>query len=187
MCKHAHTKKGKMVLSRLPQACSAFVPTFAGGFLKPPYTLRKTIGLIFLLSLVSFASLYTFHRGFRRTLQFWRGMAPLVAKYKAVKFRARHCSPEELEQRLDKYRDETAPKLVDLILRLGGIYVKVRSKCELVKSVHVHVPSDCQVIDGCVPRAARVSRLVKVRKNMSSLADKRSHTFLSLTVARRSH
>ena len=55
-------------------------------------------------------------------------MAPLVAKYKYIKFKAAkidHCSPEELEERLSLYRETTAPKLVDLILRLGGIYIKI--------------------------------------------------------------
>lgn len=55
-------------------------------------------------------------------------MAPLVAKYKFVKFKATkidRCSPEELEERLNVYRETTAPKLVDLILRLGGIYIKI--------------------------------------------------------------
>ncbi len=55
-------------------------------------------------------------------------MAPLVLKYKYVNFKANridHCSPEELEERLNVYREATAPKLVDLILRLGGIYIKI--------------------------------------------------------------
>lgn len=55
-------------------------------------------------------------------------MAPLVAKYKYVKFKATkidHCSPEELDERLNVYRETTAPKLVDLILSLGGIYIKI--------------------------------------------------------------
>ncbi len=55
-------------------------------------------------------------------------MAPLVLKYKYVKFKATkidHCSPEELEQRLNVYRETSAPKLVDLILQLGGIYIKI--------------------------------------------------------------
>ena len=55
-------------------------------------------------------------------------MAPLVAKYKYIKFKATkidHCSPEELEERLNVYRETTASKLVDLILHLGGIYIKI--------------------------------------------------------------
>lgn len=99
---------------------------------QPPYTKRKILLLLFLTSLifstVTFASLYTFHRGFRRTVQFWRGMAPLVLKYKYVKFKAEridHCDADELERRLNAYREVTAPKLVELILQLGGIYIKI--------------------------------------------------------------
>jgi len=90
--------------------------------------MRNIFLLLFLASIVSFASLYTFHRGFRRTVQFWRGMAPLVLKYKYVRLKAEkidHCSEEELERRLNVYRENTAPKLVDLIIRMGGIYVKI--------------------------------------------------------------
>ena len=82
----------------------------------------------FLASTVLFTSLYTFHRGFRRTVQFWRGMGPLVIKYKALKFKANkidRCSEEEYERRITAYREISAPQLVDLILRLGGIYVKI--------------------------------------------------------------
>jgi len=97
--------------------------------LKPShYTPHKILLLLLVTSILSFASLYTFHRGFRRTIQFWRGMAPLVLKYKYVKFRALtidHCDEEELERRLNLYRETSAPALVDLILRLGGIYVKI--------------------------------------------------------------
>lgn len=72
-----------------------------------------------LLGAITFTSLYTFHRGFRRTVQFWKGLAPLILKDYD------HSRPEELEQRLNVYREVSAPKLVDLILQLGGIYIKI--------------------------------------------------------------
>ena len=97
-------------------------------WLKPPYTARRILLLLFLASFLSLASLYAFHRGFRRTVQFWRGMAPLVLRYKYVRLKAERidrCDSEELERRLDVYREESAPRLVDLILSMGGIYVKI--------------------------------------------------------------
>lgn len=96
--------------------------------IRPPFTVRRALLLLLLLSCVSFASLYAFHRGFRRTVQFWRGFAPLIAKYKFVRLKAERIDrvgPEELERRLNEYRRDTAPKLVDLILRMGGIYIKI--------------------------------------------------------------
>ena len=103
---------------------------------KPPYSVPR---ILLVLALASFASLYAFHRGFRRTIQFWRGMAPLVFRYKYVTIKAEkidRVGPEEMERRLNVYRESTAPKLVDLILRMGGIYVKIgqgerimRGKC----------------------------------------------------------
>jgi hypothetical protein len=55
-------------------------------------------------------------------------MAPLVLKYKYVTIKAEkfdRVNPEELERRLNMYREETAPKLVELILNMKGIYVKL--------------------------------------------------------------
>ena len=103
----------------------AFItPPLVSSFFQGNYSKRKILFLIFLstilLGTITFTAFYTFHRGFRRTIQFWRGMAPLVAKYKYVKFKATkidHCSPEELDERLNVYRETTAPKLVDLILK----------------------------------------------------------------------
>lgn len=133
MCKAADSKETP-ASHLMPRAlASALIPPFSyPSLLQPPYSKRKIIFLVFVASIIigtaAFASLYTFHRGFRRTVQFWRGMAPLVLKYKYVKFKAEkidHCSPEELERRLNVYRENTAPKLVDLILSLGGIYIKI--------------------------------------------------------------
>merc|ERR1719253_481325 len=105
-----------------------FLSSNMSSLLKPPFTARKILLLLFLASFLSLASLYAFHRGFRRTVQFWRGMAPLVLKYKYVRLKAERidrCDSEELERRLDVYREESAPRLVDLILSMGGIYVKI--------------------------------------------------------------
>ena len=55
-------------------------------------------------------------------------MGPLVVKYKLLKFRANRidkCSEDEYERRITAYRERSAPQLVDLILSLGGIYVKI--------------------------------------------------------------
>ena len=95
---------------------------------KPPYTIKKIFLLLFLLSVIGIISLYTFHSGFRRTIQFWKGMTPFILKYKWLKIKAEkidHCTSDELEARLNVLRTEQAPKLVDLIIRMGGIYVKI--------------------------------------------------------------
>jgi len=55
-------------------------------------------------------------------------MTPLVLKYKYVTIKAEkfdRVNPEELERRLNIYREQTAPKLVELILNMKGIYVKL--------------------------------------------------------------
>lgn len=55
-------------------------------------------------------------------------MGPLIFKYKLLKFKANtidKCSPEEFERRITTYREATAPQVVQLILKLGGIYIKI--------------------------------------------------------------
>mmetsp|Transcript_10745 Transcript_10745/g.30207 ORF Transcript_10745/g.30207 Transcript_10745/m.30207 type:complete len:679 (-) Transcript_10745:62-2098(-) len=121
---------GQTLLSHV----AAFVPPFARSLARPPFTKRKIALLVIvacvLLSSVLFASLYTFHRGFRRTVQFWKGMGPLVMKYKLLKLKATKLDKlseddDEYKRRITAYREKSAPQLVDLILSLGGIYVKI--------------------------------------------------------------
>lgn len=71
--------------------------------------------------------LYLCHRGFRRTIQFWRGIAPLIVEYKRFQWMSdsQHWDNATKEDWLHDYHQRTAPKLVRLILSLGGIYVKI--------------------------------------------------------------
>jgi len=118
---------------------AVLVPPFVRSLLgvlvpQPPFTKRKIALLVIvasvLLSTAFFASLYTFHRGFRRTVQFWKGMGPLVVKYKLLKLKATAWDKlseddGDYKRRITAYRQKSAPQLVDLILSLGGIYVKI--------------------------------------------------------------
>ena len=122
-----------VALSRM-SSIAALVPPFARSLAQPPFTQRKIVLLVILssvlLSSAVLAGLYTFHRGFRRTVQIWRGMLPLVAKYKWLKIRATKIDgltedDDEYRRRITAYRQTTAPQLVDLILSLGGIYTKI--------------------------------------------------------------
>ena len=104
------------------------------------------MGTVALLSIF----LYGFHRGFRRTVDFWIGVAPMIAEYKFLKFKCRASqrgpksilfrrttnkdnedtiictsNDEQWKAIMSDYHERTAPKIVKLILRLGGIYVKV--------------------------------------------------------------
>jgi len=132
MCKAIDDKSKEYnnVLSSTSQYAisSSFISNNIIRILRPPYTIKKVFLLLFLLSVIGITSLYTFHSGFRRTIQFWRGMTPFILKYKWLKIKAEkidHCTPDELEVRLNMLRTEQAPKLVDLIIRMGGIYVKL--------------------------------------------------------------
>jgi len=112
----------------------SMIPTITGGLIQGPYTKKKILLLILLSSLflgiITFTSLYNLHTGFRRTVQFWRGMGPIAIQYKFLKLKAKRWDKlseddEEYKQRLSAYREVAAPKLVNLILKLGGIYIKI--------------------------------------------------------------
>ncbi|KAL7466563.1 hypothetical protein ACHAXS_006867 [Conticribra weissflogii] len=136
--------------------------------LQPPFAKRKILLLSLLAALLFFTTLYASHRGFRRTLHFWKGMAPLVLRYKTLKFKARRidrCSDDELQRRIANYRQTTAPQLVDLILRLGGIYVKIGQVLStigqgLLPDEYLRALRPLQ--DGVPPRDfAQISRIVR--------------------------
>jgi len=97
-----------------------------------PNSKKKTILFLFIYMCIAclsaFSTLYTCHRGFRRTCQFWSGIAPLVLEKKLLDYRCEFvdkCDIVVKEGRMNHYRRRTAPKIVDLILSLGGIYIKI--------------------------------------------------------------
>jgi hypothetical protein len=65
--------------------------------------------------------------GARRSLVFWTTVAPFFAEYQLVKARARleECDEEEIQSRVSAFHKRTASRAVDVILQLGGIYVKI--------------------------------------------------------------
>jgi aarF domain-containing kinase len=93
---------------------------------------------------VLFVALLAGHRGVRRSVQFWTRVAPLVVEYKLLEFRSNHplLVPSFIEAAtsnshdatsasssssswLRSYHIRTAPKVVRIILDLGGIYIKI--------------------------------------------------------------
>ena len=83
-----------------------------------------------LLLVALLASLVAFHRGFRRTAQFWKGMGPVVAQYRLTRFWARRIDglsedDGEYKRRIRDLNIRYAPVIVNLIQSMGGIYVKI--------------------------------------------------------------
>jgi len=104
------------------------------GVVPVSYSKRKVFLLLcmfcVLVGAVVFASLYTFHQGFRRTVQFWTGMGPLVAEHRFLKYKAKYFDgwdedADEYKVRMRDFNQRAAPKIVDLIQSLGGIYIKI--------------------------------------------------------------
>lgn len=76
----------------------------------------------------AFAVAYASSPGFRRSVTFWTTVAPFFGEYQAIKARARWvdgCDEDELNARIDAFHKRTAAKAVDVVLALGGIYVKI--------------------------------------------------------------
>lgn len=116
--------------------------------------------------------------GFRRSCQFWGAVAPFIAEHYAVKVRARYVdgsTDEELEQRLSAFHQRTAASCVNVILQLGGIYVKIGQFAStmgagVLEDAYIQALRPLQ--DGVPPRPlAEISRIIELStgKTMSEL------------------
>jgi len=78
--------------------------------------------------ILCFVVLYSTSRGFRRSVQFWKAISPLLIRFRFIKAKARYidgCTEEEMHKRLAVFHKKAAPRSVEIILSLGGIYVKL--------------------------------------------------------------
>ena len=95
-------------------------------------------------------------------------MTPLILKYKYVTIKAEkfdRVNPEELENRLNIYREQTAPKLVELILKMKGIYVKLGQVMSTVGQgllPQVYLDALRPLQNGVPPRSyAEISKIIE--------------------------
>ena len=65
--------------------------------------------------------------GFRRSCQFWGAVAPIILEHQQIKWRAHleGCEADQLDTPLSAFHERAASQAVNIILRLGGIYVKI--------------------------------------------------------------
>ena len=70
---------------------------------------------------------YWLSPGLRRSARFWAKVGPLIVEYKAIKLHAWYADLDDkaTDISLSAFHNRTAPRVVDLILSLGGIYVKL--------------------------------------------------------------
>ena len=111
---------------------------------------------------------YVISPGFRRSVTFWSSVGPFLVEYKAIKAHARwvdQCDAAELDRRVSCFHERTASKAVDVILSLGGIYVKLG---QVASTVGAGVLQDSYVRalrplqDGVPPRSlAEVSAIIE--------------------------
>ena len=111
---------------------------------------------------------YAYSPGMRRWVSFWSTVAPFVIEFEAIKARAEwwdRCSDQELEARKASFHKRTAERAVDIILSLGGIYVKLG---QLISTIGAGIVEDDYITalrplqDGVPPRSlAEVSAIVE--------------------------
>jgi len=110
---------------------------------------------------------YASSPGFRRSVTFWSTVTPFVGEYQGIKLRARweRWEPSELEARVQDFHHRTALRAVDIILRLGGIYVKIG---QFASTMGVGILEDAYIQalrplqDGVPPRSlAEVSEIIE--------------------------
>ena len=105
-----------------------------------------------------FGVAYASSPGFRRSLTFWTTVAPFFAEYEAIKAKAwwEQCDNTELQSRITDFHVRTAQRAVDVILQLGGIYVKIGQFAStmgagILEDVYVQALRPLQ--DGVPPRS----------------------------------
>jgi aarF domain-containing kinase len=116
---------------------------------------------------VAVGAAYASSPGFRRSVTFWSTVAPFFLEYQGIKLRARieGCDGAVLEQRVTEFHHRTAPCAVDIILSLGGIYVKVGQFVStmgagILEDVYIQALRPLQ--DGVPPRSlAEVSAIIE--------------------------
>ena len=70
---------------------------------------------------------YASSPGFRRSVTFWSSIAPFYLEHRAIKARAAWDGADaaEVDARLAAFHERSAERAVELIVKLGGIYVKI--------------------------------------------------------------
>lgn len=130
--------------------------------LKQDFVTEPQWWLLVLSLLCAIIRLLSAHQGLRRTGMFWRNLGPMVARYNWILYRF---EGEEQDRRLEPFFDEIAPKLAELCLDMGGIYVKVAQLAVTIGEVFlpsaiVHALQPLQ--NGVRPRdSATVQRLIE--------------------------
>jgi len=110
---------------------------------------------------------YAVSPGFRRSVCFWSTVAPFVGEYQSIRLRARweRWEPSELEAAQQHFHHRSALRAVDVILRLGGIYIKIGQFAStmgagVLEDAYIQALRPLQ--DGVPPRSlTEVSRIIE--------------------------
>ena len=134
----------------------------------PRVSLRVWTGRAALTAAGATGLVYAYSPGMRRSVTFWSTVAPFVVEFESIKARAKwwdRCSDQELEARKASFHQRTAESAVDIILSLGGIYVKLG---QLISTIGAGIIEDTYITalrplqDGVPPRSlAEVSAIVE--------------------------
>jgi len=81
---------------------------------------RAAIGAA--VPVVAYAGYENSPPGLKRTLQFWATVGPPFIEYQVLK---RVTAEDKLDAAIVAFHERTAPRMLGIILDLGGIYVKL--------------------------------------------------------------
>lgn len=134
---------------------------------------KVALSVVLTLALLA-CLLYICHQGFRRTVQFWTLVAPILAEYKMIKYRAAWLGQAAEESpALAQFHQRSAPKIVAITMQLGGIYVKIGQFLSTVGGAMLddaYVQALKRLQDGLPPRPlSKIAPIIQESLQLSSI------------------
>ncbi|CAB9507594.1 protein kinase UbiB [Seminavis robusta] len=136
------------------------------------------VGLSVLLSILTLVVvMYIFHRGFRRTCQFWSRALPWIVEYHCIKFHSHYIvgrNETEWEKIQHDYHALTAPKAVLMVQEFGGVYVKLGQALSTMGSgllPEEYVQALRPLQDGVAPRDYKTISAIIEKSTGQKMAD----------------
>jgi aarF domain-containing kinase len=136
---------------------------------------KVALSVVLTLALLA-CLLYICHQGFRRTVQFWTLVSPILVEYKMIKYRAAWLGQAAEESpALAQFHQRSAPKIVAITMQLGGIYVKIGQFLSTVGGAMLddaYVQALKRLQDGLPPRPlSKIAPIIQESLQLSSIYD----------------
>lgn len=100
-------------------------------------------------------------------MQFWTSVSPMIAEYKLLEWKCRFLGYSEADRTSQtlEFHKKAAPKVVGVVLRLGGIYIKIGQLLSTVAGAvldDAYVSALASLQDGVPPRPlSQISQIIE--------------------------